>query len=135
MSEAKIKEAFEVALAEVSAEIQTVYQGRDPGPGFDAALPYQKPFLLPASNQTLGLSEKTTRHNGIFQVNLCYPSGTLGTTGADERAAALQSIFYAGRILVADGVKVRVRGKPNIAAQIDYSPYTVPVSIRYEVFI
>lgn len=135
MSEAKIMEAFEVALATVSADIQTVYQGRDPDPGFDATQPHQKSFLLPAENETLGLREKTTRHSGYFQVNICYPSGTLGTTGADERAAALQSIFYAGRILVADGVKVRVRGKPNIAAPIDYSPYTVPVSIRYEAII
>lgn len=135
MSEPSIKKAFEAALASISAGLQTVYQGRDEPRGFDANQPYQKSFLLPADNETLGLSEKTTRHTGYFQVNLCYPSGTKGTTDADARAKALQDSFYAGRELVADGVKVRVRGKPNIAAPLAISPYTVPVSIRYEAII
>jgi hypothetical protein len=135
MSEPVIKQAFEIALLAISADIPTVCQGRNPPPGFDATLAHQKSFLLPAENETLGLSEKTTRHKGIFQVNLCYPSGTKGTTEADARAMALQESFYAGRVLVADGVNVRVRGKPNIAAPVAMSPYTVPVSIRYEAII
>jgi hypothetical protein len=132
MSEPSIKLAFEQALAAISVGLPTVYQGRDAPPGFIATQAHQKAFLLPAENETLGLLEKTTRHKGIFQVNLCYPSGTRGTTEADQRAKALQDAFYAGRELVADGVKVRVRGKPNIAAPVALDPYTVPVSIRYE---
>jgi hypothetical protein len=135
MSEPTIRKAFESALAAISADLPTIYQGRDLPVGFDATRAHQKCWLLPAENETLGLLEKTTRHKGIFQVNLCYPSGTQGTTEADLRAAALQSSFYAGRELVTDGVKVRVRGKPNIAAPVAMSPYTVPVSIRYEAII
>jgi hypothetical protein len=135
MSEPSIKLAFEQALGAISTGLPTVYQGRDTPPGFDQSQAHQKAFLLPAENETLGLQEKTTRHKGIFQVNLCYPSGTRGTTEADQRAVALQSAFYAGRELIADGVKVRVRGKPNIAAPVAVSPYTVPVSIRYESII
>lgn len=135
MSEAIIRKAFEQALGSISVGLPTVYQGRDAPAGFDSTAAHQKCWLLPAENESLGLREKTTRHKGIFQVNLCYPSGTKGTTEADERAIALQSSFYAGRELVADGVKVRVRGKPNIAAPVAVSPYTVPVSIRYEAII
>jgi hypothetical protein len=135
MSEHLIKEAFEVALAAISADVPTVYQGRDVPAGFDATQAHQKSFLLPAENETLGLREQTTRHKGVFQVNLCYPSGTKGTTEADLRAKALQDSFYAGRKLVADGVTVLVRGKPSIAAPVAMSPYTVPVSIRYEAII
>lgn len=129
-----IRKAFEVALATMLPPLPTVYENRQPPAGFDATQAHQKCWLLPAENRSLGLSEKTTLQKGIFQVNLCYPSGK-GTLDADQRAAFLQTTFYAGRELVADGVKVRVRGMPSIAAASSLSPYTVPVSIRYESYI
>jgi hypothetical protein len=127
----EIRKAFEVALAAMLPALPTVYENRNPPAGFDATKPHQKCWLLPAENRSLGLKQKTTLQTGTFQVNLCYPSG-IGTVDANQRAAALQTTFYAGRELVADGVRVRVKGKPSIAAASSLSPYTVPVSIRYE---
>lgn len=131
MSESSIRAALELHLAAIADPMPTVYQNKTPSASFDATRPHQKAYLLPATNQSFGLSEKTTLHRGIFQVSLCYPTGN-GTIAVEARGKAIQAHFYAGRVLEHNGVKVRIRGKPSIAAAVSLSPYVVPVSIRYE---
>lgn len=130
MSDDKIRTALEAHLYAMPDPLPTVWQNRAPPTGFDAAKPHQKAFLLRGRNQSRGLQEKTTLHSGIFQINLCYPTG-IGTSEIESRAVALQEHFK-GRILQADGVTVRIRGLPDIADPISDSPYVVPVSIRYQ---
>lgn len=131
MSDQAIRKAFEAALAAMAPPLPTVYQGQEPPRGFDATKAHQKCWLLPDANKSLGLAQNRTLQKGIFQVNLCYPSG-IGASDADTRATALQTHFYAGRILEVDGVKVRVTGRPDRHGPSSISPYTVPVSIRYQ---
>lgn len=131
MSEEKIRKALEARLFSSPGQLPTVWQNKPPVDGFNASAPHQKAFLLPSENKSYGLKEKTTLHRGIFQVNLCYPSGT-GAALVEARGAVLQAHFAPGTELTADGVKVRIRGKPSIAGPVSSSPYVVPVSIRYE---
>lgn len=125
-----INVAFQVALDELP-ELPTLYQNWPEPDGFDPGLPHQKCWLLPARNKSLGLSRKRTLRKGIFQVNLCYPSGK-GTHEVGARAGTLQTHFYAGRVLVAGGVQIRITDTPSVAAPTSFTPYTVPVSIDYE---
>jgi len=126
----KIRQALETHLASMQPPLMTIYQNRAEPPGFIANNAHQKVFVLPAPNVAYGLREKTTLQSGIFQVNLCYPAG-IGTYEVETRSAALAEHFK-GQILEAEGVKVRIRGTPSIAAPVSVSPYVVPVTIRYE---
>lgn len=130
MADVEIRKALEQHLAAMLDRLPTVWQGRQPVDGFNANQPHQKAFVMRAKNRSQGLQEKTTLHSGIFQVNLCYPSGTSATV-VEARGVALQEHFK-GRVLEADGVKVQIRGMPDIADPISISPYVVPVSIRYQ---
>lgn len=131
MSEIKIRQALETALAAMTPALPTVFHGAPPPAGFDATKPHQKAYLLRAPNRSVGLSEKTTVHSGTFQVSLCYPTGN-GAGAIDARAVAIQAHFYAGRVLEKDGVKIRIKGKPSIGDPVTLSPLVVPVSIRFE---
>lgn len=128
MADVQIQKALEAHLAAMQPPLPTVWQNRAPVAGAtDGA--HQKAFLMPNANKSYGLREKTTLHSGIFQVNLCYPSGT-GAAQVTARGVMLQEHFK-GQVLEVDGVKVQIRGKPSIAAPISIAPYTVPVTIRY----
>lgn len=131
MTQSAIRAALETRLAQLAPELPIIWQSKTPPKGFDEKKPYAKAYMMPASNQTLGLQEKTTRHIGLLQVSLCYPTGT-GMAAVEAQAGAVQDLFPAGLQLTAAGVKVRIRGKPSIAAPISDSPIVVPVSIRYE---
>jgi hypothetical protein len=134
MTDFLIRAALESRLKTLTPAIPIVWQVKTPAKTFNPKDPYIKAFLMPASNRTLGLSEKTTVHKGIFQVSLCYPTG-FGMRDVEAMAAAVQQHFPAGLVLEAEGVKVRIRGKPDIAADLGVeSPLVVPVSIRYESF-
>ena len=124
-----IRQALETHLAALEPELQTVWQNRDPDPGFDSNAAHQKAFLLPVATVAKGLRQKTELHSGIFQVNLCYPAG-IGTNDVESRGAALKEHFK-GRKLEAEGVTVSIVGIPSIAAPVNLSPYVVPVTIRY----
>lgn len=130
MADEKIRKALEAHLYTMAPNLPTIWQNRPAPAGFTDAKPHQKVFVLRVENQSRGLCEETTLHSGIFQVNLCYPSGT-GVAEIEARGVALQEHFR-GQILEHEGVKVRVRGKPSIHDPISISPYVVPVSIRYQ---
>jgi hypothetical protein len=131
ITDEQIYRAFELELSLMQPPLPTVYMNRDAPAGIDLTQPYQKCWLMPVSNQTRGLQRKRTLHSGIFQVNLCYPSGK-GTDAVGTRAGALQAHFFAGRSLVVDGKKILITARPSVALPTSLSPYTVPVSIDYE---
>jgi hypothetical protein len=114
----------------MSPALPCVWQNKPTPTNFDANKAHQKIYLLPATPRSYGLTEKTTLHSGIFQINLCYPTG-IGTADIEARGKAIQEHFK-GQKLALDGVTVQVRGMPAIAAPVSTSPYVVPVSIRYQ---
>lgn len=128
--ETTIRQALEMHLAAMPGALPTVWQNKTPPAALDLEKPYQKAHLLRSGGQSVGLSEKTTVHRGILQVSLCYPTGD-GTIKIETQAVALQAHFK-GRVLTRDGVKIKIRGKPEIGGPVSTSPYVVPVSIRYE---
>lgn len=131
ITDEQIYRAFEFELSQMQPPLPTVYMNRSDLNSVDLTGPYQKCWLMPASNQTRGLQRKRTLHSGIFQVNLCYPSGK-GTDAVGARAGALQAHFFAGRSLVVDGKKILITARPSVALPTSLTPYTVPVSIDYE---
>ena len=130
MSDAVIRQMLEARLLAMPSGLPTVWQNKTPPAGFNTAAAYQKAFLLRARNQPLGLSEKSAAHRGILQVTLCYPTGN-GTGAAEAQAVAVQAHFPSGLVLVKNGARLRIRGRPSIGDPIETSPYTIPVSISY----
>ena len=129
-----IRKALELHLtAFPGAPLPTIWQNRNPPASYKPDAAHQKAFLMPANNRSFGLRERTTLHSGIFQVNLCYPTG-IGAYEPESRAVAIAEHFK-GQILEADGVKVQIRGTPDVAAPVSVSPYVVPVTIRYQTII
>lgn len=88
--------------------------------------------FLPNRNNNYGLSKDSpTQRLGIFQVTVCYPTGT-GIIAPTEIAAAIVEHFHQDLILYADGVSVKVYEKPSVAPSIQDGTWDkYPVSIRY----
>lgn len=133
MSTPAIRKALENHLAAMPNRLPTVWQGRATVAGFDANQPHQKAFLMPSPSQSKGLTEKTTLHSGIFQVNLCYPSER-GALEAEAQGLAVAQ-YFRGRVLSIEGIKVRIRGNPTVGAPVTIAPLVVPVTIRYQSII
>lgn len=133
MSDTKIRKALEDHLVASPGQLPTVWEGRAPSAALDKNKPHQLAFVLRAKNRSMGLREKTTLHSGIFQINLCYPAGS-GAPVVEARGEALQAHFRSA-VLEVEGVKVTIRGEPDIADPVSISPYVVPVSIRYQSII
>lgn len=126
----KIRQALEDHLEAMDPYLPTVWQNKTPAAPIDFNDPHQKAFLLPVPTKLMHLRQKTELHSGIFQVNLCYPTG-IGAYDVDARAAAIAR-HYLGRKLEVDGFKVEIVGYPAIAAPVTQTPYVVPVSISYK---
>lgn len=135
MSDPRIRAALEAHLDALEPPLATAWQNREFEPTDDA--PYQEAYAIPGPNRTLGLKQRTTLNRGIFQVNLCYPSG--GETDEVEARARLVQVHFhpSSTVLIGDGVEVRIAGLPVIGAPVPGRPgrYVVPVSIRYESII
>ncbi len=134
MSQNAIRSLLEARLLDISpgAWLETTgWDNRAPQRKAEPTEPYQVVSLLPAAPDTFTLAEGTHDEQGIFQVLLYYPSGETAKN-AELRAELIQSQFPAGLALSNGTIKVRVRGKPAIAAGFDGPDrYMVPVSIRY----
>lgn len=134
MSQNAIRTMLEAQLVAISpgAWLDTTgWDNKAPKRKAEVSEPYQVVSLLPAQPDTFTLGEGTHDEQGIFQVLLYFPRGNTAKA-AETRAEAIQAQFYAGLSLSNGTIKVRVRGKPAIAAGFDGPDrYMVPVSIRY----
>jgi hypothetical protein len=131
MSNQAIRQALESHLADLASPLPTAWQGLPFTP--PAGEPYQEVFLLPAANQTTDLRQSTTVCRGVFQVTLCYPTGS-GVADAEAKADAIAAHFDpASTVLTKDGVTVRIEGRPNIGGPLPGEPgrLRIPVSVRY----
>lgn len=98
-------------------------------------VPYMATNMLFAPTLTRDLKETQHEERGIFQVTVCYPSGT-GAVQARAHAEAVRTHFQAGLRLVEQDVTVEVLGKPNANPAIPADGwYCVPVSVTYKVII
>jgi hypothetical protein len=131
MSDPRIRAALEAHLEALAPALPTAWQDREFEPPDSA--PYQEAFVIPGPNQSLGLKQRTALIKGIFQINLCYPSGG-ETDEIEARGRVVQQHFHPETtVLESDGVKVRIAGLPVIGAPVPGRPgrYVVPVSIRF----
>lgn len=126
----KLHKALDLHLHAMEPPLPTIWPNKTPPENFDQNAAHQKSFLLPANNRARGLQENGVLQSGIYQVNLCYPTG-IGSYEPEARAVALAKHFK-GQVLVVDGRKLRIKGFPDIAPPVSVSPYVVPVTIRYE---
>lgn len=130
MTPDRIRAVFEKRLQLMSPALPTGWPNVGFTPPADGAA-YQRCFLLPFDPQQIDVAQETTRDEGIFQVSLYYPPG-VGAAVAGTRAAAVQAWFPAGLVLLDGQDRVRVHGKPAIAAAVDDpSRYIIPISVRY----
>lgn len=131
MSQSKIRQALEARLKALEPDFPTAWQGLPFTPM--GGQPYQEAFFLPAQPSTPGLRQSSTVYRGVFQVTLCYPSGS-GVAAADAKAEAIAAHFDpASTVLEKDGVKVRIEGAPAIGGPLPGEPgrIRIPVSVRY----
>jgi len=130
MSDPRIRQALEAHLAVLVPDLPTAYQNVDFAPPEG---PYQEAFMIPGKSETVGLGQRTAINRGIFQVNLCYATGS-GAGEVEARGKLIAEHFApSSTVLNAGGVTVRIVGKPAIGAPVPGRPgrYVVPVSIRY----
>lgn len=132
MSTPEIRAALEAHLEALEPALDTAWQNREFSPPADD--PYQEAFILPGNPKRLDLRQRRAINIGIFQINLCYPTGA-GAEAVEARGKLIREHFDpATTVLESGGVKVRIAGRPVIGAPIDGRPgrFVVPVSIRYE---
>jgi hypothetical protein len=107
-------------------------------PGINFTPPNQGYYLearfLPNRNNNFGLSnDSPTQRLGIFQVAVCFPTGT-GIIEPTEIAAQIVSHFDKDTKLYAGDVCVKIYEKPSVAPSIQDGTWDkYPVSIRYTV--
>lgn len=136
MSDPNIRAALEAHLETLAPALPTAWQNRDFDPAAEApnGAPYQEAFVLPGPSRPVDLRQRRAINIGVFQINLCYPTGA-GADAVEARGKLIRTHFDpATTVLESAGVKVRIAGRPVIGAPIEGRPgrYVVPVSIRYE---
>lgn len=95
--------------------------------------PFQVVNLIPNETRTPALLQNYFIERGIYQITVCYPSGT-GAIAALDRVEELRAHFHAGLNLQEAGKQIEILGQPSVVAQqISDGWYCVPVRINYKV--
>jgi hypothetical protein len=136
MSELLVRQALDKHLAGMTGALaNTIYENETREAPADAAMPYQKCFLLPAQpdNSVVGAGEYCAM--GVFQVSLMYPLGN-GPGDAATQAELLRSRFKRGTTITEGGLNVQVTHTPQIARGFeDAGRWHVPVSVRWQAWV
>lgn len=123
-----VRAALETALAAMSPALATAYENVAFTP--TAGTPHQRVNLLAARPDNREISANFVEQ-GLFQVTLCYPSGT-GPAAAAARAELLRAAFKRGNSFANGGVTVLSTDTPEIMpAYVDGDRYCVPVRVRW----
>jgi hypothetical protein len=130
MSQTLIRKALEKRLAAMSPALATAFENAAYTPV--QGTPYQKANLLPATPDNIVHGAATWFERGIFQVTLCYPTGT-GPAAADARAELVRAQFKRGTTMTEGAVNVLIVATPRIApALVEGDRYCIPVSAAYQ---
>lgn len=127
-----IRKALETHLAAIASPLATAWENVSFVPV--NGTPYQRVNLLPATPEDSSLASGLHFERGIFQVTLCYPTGT-GPSAAQAKAKALQAHFKRGTTLVEAPIQVLIPLTPAIGSGFkdpDEDRYCIPVSIRWQ---
>lgn len=132
MSDPRIHAALAAHLVALTPALPTAWPNSKFTP--PTASPYQEAGIIPARPATRNLDYGVI-DQGLYQVNICYPSGT-GTDAAEARAQALRDHFAAGTELPRDGLTVRVTRAPWWT-EVPMRPgfYVLAVTIDYEALL
>ena len=130
MSIVNVRAALETKLKAITPAISTAWENVafEPVTG----TPYQAAYVLPAepANPTMGAGHY--REQGLFQINLFYPS-QVGTATAAARAEAIRIAFKRGTTMTSGSIKVIVTATPYIGqGRTDGDRWMVPVKIRWK---
>jgi len=130
MSLRSIRDALEARLAAMSPSVAIAYENVSFTP--TAGTPYQRVNLLPANPDNRVHGSRTYFEIGVFQITLCYPSGT-GPADAEERAALVRTQFKRGTTVVDGSVSTLVTNTPRVAVGfIDGDRFCIPVSVPFQ---
>lgn len=133
--EASIQTALFTRMA--SLVLAPVHQVAWPNVSFTPPSPrrYLRVSYLPNTTDRLYQGKKGShRHQGIFQVLVCYPLNG-GEAGAREIAGLVANHFPAGLTLYSGSAKVKITKRANISALVTTdTEIQIPVSIAYRSF-
>lgn len=137
-------EAIYKAVKAAAGDFPVAYPNSGyPKEGQPADIPYYKVDILPASENSLGLSfSSATRQLGIIQVS-CYIRDGKGDIPAVEMADQIIAAFPRGTVLEDGGVSVRIEDKAyksqgfsattsNVGGEkVNGGWFMIPVTIPY----
>lgn len=129
MSQAKIRQALEVALSAITPSLATAWENVAFTPPA-SSVPYQQAHMLFAQpDNTVFGSEHTEL--GYMQVKLMYPTKT-GSAAAIARAELIRTTFARGNSFASGGVTAVISHTPEIMpASPEDGRYAVTVKIRF----
>jgi len=132
MSDARIKQAFEVALDSwakgQTPQVPVAWPNSDYTP--DRNL-FVRPYLLPAKTKNAMLVGNHREYMGIFQISVYTPRGE-GDGPGRAIAVGFDSVFNPSTTLVNGGLRVHIIDPVSTGpAMNDGGWYIIPVSIGY----
>ena len=132
MTQALILAAIEKRLATLTPAMPTAGENSTYTPVTGTA--YQSLQYVGEVKDSPGVTNDSwTRIDGIYQVTLCYPSGT-GAVAARTRADLVSNHFKRGTVLIESGIKVQFNAQPQINAPLTPTGwYCLPVRLFYTV--
>lgn len=93
--------------------------------------PWVRANLIPAQTRQGSIGEDgTDLHQGIFQVDVFYPSNS-GDGAAFALADDILEHFSRGTVLIADGIRVRMETSNPTTPNSEPDWYHVPVELRW----
>lgn len=129
MSDAKVRQALETRLAQMTPALDTVFENTPYTP--KAKTPYQRIDLMRAPPENPEMTGAFRRLLGVLQVTLFYPQQK-GPAEAEARADAVAAWFPANSSYAKDSVVVTIDGSAYIMAGFqDGDRWAVPVRIPY----
>ena len=129
MSAIHVRAALETALKAMSPTLPTALENVDFTPPA-SSLPYQRAYVMPGSPDN-SENNASYRQDGIFQVNLFYPTKA-GTGAAATRAEMIRAVFPRGATFQAGGITTTIFRTPEIMpGSVDGDRWLLPVRIRF----
>lgn len=129
MSQSKIQNALENALAGIEPALETVHGNEDYDPV--AGQPYQEVHVLFATPANPTMGDGFYQELGVLQVNLQYPAG-VGSADAAARAALIRDVFKRGASFTDGGVVVQIDRTPEVSGGVvDGDRWKVVIRARF----
>ena len=131
MSDVLIRRAFETRLGTYAAAQSMPVAWENVALNPQPTGPYLRGFLLPAGTSSLSLDRLHRQRVGIYQIDVCMPTGT-GPSAAEAIVAALEYVFLPSVVLNESGLLVYIVDPLSRGPALqDADRYVIPCSILY----